>query len=131
MSWSFVHSSLQREWSNSIQSPRGQYCASCSIFLGGCVTVCYLLHFDCKDCMLCSIRLHLVRVGLPAFLLILCLCSWAEDLNTYRRSRGSCSFSHLDSSATFHRVPRTVLCPLGDTSHRAFCTGDAPYCPGR
>ncbi|DBB13957.1 hypothetical protein WJX82_000068 [Trebouxia sp. C0006] len=53
--------------------------------------------------------------------------SWAEDLNTYRTSRGSQAFGSLQGQEQPYRVPRTKLCPLGNTQHKAFTTGDRPY----
>ncbi|KAK9810433.1 hypothetical protein WJX72_010647 [[Myrmecia] bisecta] len=55
--------------------------------------------------------------------------SWADDLNSYRDVRGSRSMSPFTSTQPPYRMPRTVLCPLGDTRHPNYPLSETHYKP--
>jgi hypothetical protein len=56
--------------------------------------------------------------------------SWAEDVNSYRSTRGCKAFSTTsDMAQPVQRMPRTVLMPLAEPTHPYFSYAEAPYQP--
>lgn len=56
--------------------------------------------------------------------------SWAEDVNSYRSTRGCKAFSTTaDMAEPVKRIPRTVLMPLANPRHPQYSFAEAPYQP--
>jgi hypothetical protein len=56
--------------------------------------------------------------------------SWADDLQNYRRTRGSMAFSVVQNASDVpRRIVRTTIMPLADPTHPYFSYQEPPYRP--